>query len=102
MVVIPPSLVERCDFNVLMDDICFNLPKLDVKFVHGQFDIVVENNVMGIQLKSIKSRSTENVGESTLLDVQLDVIEIQLFREAGSSVLEIMKIDVVSFVYIPI
>ncbi|XVE60621.1 hypothetical protein DITRI_Ditri05aG0142700 [Diplodiscus trichospermus] len=84
------------------EKICFNLPKLDVKFVHRELDIVFENSIMGIQLKSIKSRSTEDLGESTRLDVQMDLSEIHLLREAGSSVLEIMKVDVVSFVYIPI
>ncbi|XWS25397.1 hypothetical protein CRYUN_Cryun27aG0064900 [Craigia yunnanensis] len=88
--------------SMFPEKICFNLPKLDVKFVHREHDILVENNIMGIQLKSIKSRSTEDVGENTRLDVQLDFSEIHLFREAGSSVLEIMKVDVVSFVYIPI
>ncbi|XVE95166.1 hypothetical protein REPUB_Repub02eG0072900 [Reevesia pubescens] len=88
--------------SMFPEKICFNLPKLDVKFVHHEHDIVVENNIMGIQLKSIKSRSTEDVGESTRIDVQLDFSEIHLLREAGSSVLEIMKVDVVSFVYIPI
>ncbi|KAK8298128.1 hypothetical protein V6Z12_D05G234400 [Gossypium hirsutum] len=88
--------------SMFPEKICFNLPKLDVKFMHLQHDIVVENNIMGIQLKCIKSRSTEDVGESARLDVQLDFSEIHLVREAGSSVLQIMKVDVVSFVYIPI
>nr|KJB58840.1 hypothetical protein B456_009G228700 [Gossypium raimondii] len=88
--------------SMFPEKICFNLPKLDVKFMHLQHDIVVENNIMGIQLKCIKSRSTEDVGESERLDVQLDFSEIHLLREAGSSVLQIMKVDVVSFVYIPI
>ncbi|WRX31391.1 FMP27/BLTP2/Hobbit [Theobroma cacao] len=88
--------------SVFPEKICFNLPKLDVKFVHREHDLFVENNIMGIQLKSIKSRSTEDVGESTRLDVQLEFSEIHLLREAGSSILEIMKVDVVSFVYIPI
>ncbi|KAK8354641.1 hypothetical protein V6Z12_A05G233800 [Gossypium hirsutum] len=88
--------------SMFPEKICFNLPKLDVKFMHLQHDIVVENNIMGIQLKCIKSRSTEDLGESARLDVQLDFSEIHLLREAGSSVLQIMKVDVVSFVYIPI
>ncbi|XP_022728696.1 protein SABRE-like isoform X2 [Durio zibethinus] len=88
--------------SMFPEKICFNLRKLDVKFVHWELDIVVENNILGIQLKSIKSRPTEDVGESTRLDVQLDFSEIHLIREAGSSVLEITKVDVVSFVYIPI
>ncbi|OMO57566.1 hypothetical protein COLO4_35270 [Corchorus olitorius] len=88
--------------SMFPEKICFNLPKLDVKFVHREHDLSIENNIMGIQFKSIKSRATEDVGESTRLDVQLDFSEIHLLREAGSSVLEIMKVDVVSFVYVPI
>ena len=65
-------------FICFLRQMSFNLPKLDVKFVHWEHDIVVENNIMGIQLKSIKSRSTEDVGESTRLDVQLDFSEIHV------------------------
>ncbi|KAL5559945.1 hypothetical protein UlMin_036156 [Ulmus minor] len=87
--------------SMFPEKFCFNLPKLDVKFVHHEHDLVVENNIMGIQLKSIKSQANEDVGESTRLDVQLDFSEIHLLREAGTSVVEILKVDVVSFVYIP-
>ncbi|XP_024023425.1 protein SABRE isoform X2 [Morus notabilis] len=88
--------------SLFPEKFCFNLPKLDVKFVHLEYDLVVENNIMGIQLKSTKSQANEDVGESTRLDVQLDFSEIHLLREAGTSVLEILKVDVVSLVYIPI
>ncbi|KAM6552475.1 hypothetical protein CsatB_013237 [Cannabis sativa] len=87
--------------SVIPEKLCFNLPKLDVKFVHREHNIVVENNIMGIQLKSIKSQASEDAGDSTRIDVQLDFSEIHLLREAGSSVLEILKVDVVSFVYVP-
>ncbi|KAJ0087364.1 hypothetical protein Patl1_08685 [Pistacia atlantica] len=73
-----------------------------VRFLHQEHGLVVENNIMGIQLKSTKSRSTEDVGESTRLDFLLDFSEIHLIREAGTSVLEIMKVDVISSVYIPV
>ncbi|KAL5844517.1 hypothetical protein ACOSQ4_010475 [Xanthoceras sorbifolium] len=88
--------------SIFPEKVNFNLPKLDVRFVHREHGLVVENNIMGIQLKSSKSRSTEDVGESTRLDVQLDFSEIHLLREAGTSVLEILKVDVISFVYIPV
>ncbi|GAV66856.1 Fmp27_GFWDK domain-containing protein/Apt1 domain-containing protein [Cephalotus follicularis] len=88
--------------SMFPEKVCCNIPKLDVRFMHREHGIAVENNIMGIQLKSMKSRCTEDVGESTRLDVQMDFSEIHLLREAGSSVLEIMKVDVVSFVYIPI
>lgn len=39
---------------------------------------MAENNIMGIQLKTIKSRSIEDVGESTRLDIQLDFSEIHV------------------------
>ncbi|KAK9047048.1 hypothetical protein V6N11_052911 [Hibiscus sabdariffa] len=87
--------------SIFPEKICFNLPKLDVKFVHGEHDIVVENNIKCIQLKTIKTKSTE-VGESTRVDVQLEFSEIQLLRESGSSVLEIMKLGIFSFVNIPV
>ncbi|XVF39663.1 hypothetical protein PTKIN_Ptkin01aG0051500 [Pterospermum kingtungense] len=99
----PPILAVTKYNSMFPEKICFNLPKLDMKFVHREHDIVVGNNIMGIQLKSSKSRSTEDVGESTRHEVQLDFSEIHLLNEAGSSsVLEIMKIGVVSFVCIPI
>ncbi|XP_027904503.1 protein SABRE isoform X3 [Vigna unguiculata] len=80
----------------------FNLPKLDVSFVHREHNLFLENNIMGIQLKSTKLRSTEDLGESTRLDFQLEFSEIHLLREAGSSILEILKVDLASFVYIPV
>lgn len=46
--------------------------------MHREHDIVVENNIMGIQLKSIKSQAIED-GESTRLDVQLDFSEIHVW-----------------------
>ncbi|THG07272.1 hypothetical protein TEA_001862 [Camellia sinensis var. sinensis] len=80
----------------------FNLPKLDVNFLHRGHDLLVENNIMGIQVKSIKSRSIEDVGESTRLDIQMDFSEIHLYREASISVVEILKLDVGSSAYIPL
>jgi len=47
--------------------------------VHQEHDLVVENNIMGIQLKIIKSRSSEDVGDSTRLDVQMDFSEIHVW-----------------------
>ncbi|XP_039039064.1 protein SABRE-like [Hibiscus syriacus] len=88
--------------SIFPEKISFNLPKLDVKFVHREHDIVVENNIKSIQLKSIKSKSTEEVGESTRVDVQFEFSEIHLLRESGSSVLEIKKFGVFSFVNIPV
>lgn len=63
---------------MFVSQLSFNLPKLDVKFVHKGHDLVVENNIMGIQVKSTKSRSTEDVGESTRLDIQMDFSEIHV------------------------
>ncbi|KAM1225496.1 hypothetical protein ACFX13_044955 [Malus domestica] len=88
--------------SLFPEKVSFSLPKLDVRFVHLEYDFSVENNIMGIQLKSTKSQSSEDVGETTRLDVQLDFSEIHLLREAGISVLEILEVDVVSFFYIPV
>ncbi|CAH8392543.1 unnamed protein product [Eruca vesicaria subsp. sativa] len=82
--------------------VSFKLPKLDVRCVNREHDLVAENNITGIQLRSVKSKSVEDTGESTRLDVQMELSEIHLFREVESSALEIMKVDVVSFIYIPI
>ncbi|KAF7830032.1 protein SABRE isoform X1 [Senna tora] len=87
--------------SMFPEKVSFNLPKLDVGFVHLEHGLSIENNIMGIQLKSIKSRSAEDVGESTRLDFQLEFNEIHLLREAGSSILKILKVDLVSFVFVP-
>lgn len=39
---------------------------------------MVENDIMGIQLKSTKSHCSEDVGESTRLDIELDFSEIHV------------------------
>lgn len=39
---------------------------------------MTKNNVSGIQLKSTKSRSIEDMGESTCVDVQMDFSEIHV------------------------
>ncbi|KAL8166129.1 hypothetical protein V2J09_007628 [Rumex salicifolius] len=80
----------------------FSLPKLGLRFVHHEQDLFAENEIMGVQLKSWKSQTTEDGGESVKLDVQLDLSEIHLFREADTSVLEVLKVNVSSSVYIPI
>lgn len=84
------------------EKVCFNLPKLDMRFVHHEHELDVENKIMGIQLTIIKSRSGDDVGESTRLDVQMDLSKIHLLSEAGTSILEILKVDVVSFLYVPV
>ncbi|XP_020218640.1 protein SABRE isoform X1 [Cajanus cajan] len=88
--------------SLFPEKVSFNLPKLDVSFVHRECGLSVENNIMGIQLKSTKSRSTDDLGESTRLDFHLEFSEIHLLREAGSSILEILKVVLGSSVYIPL
>lgn len=88
--------------SIIPEKLSFSLPKLDVKFLHKGLDLVVENNIMGIQVKSTKSQSVEDVGESTRLDIQMEFSEIHLVREASISVLEILKLAVVSTSYIPL
>ncbi|KAL8119517.1 protein SABRE isoform X1 [Apium graveolens] len=84
------------------EKVSFSLPRLDVKFEHRGYNLMAENSIMGIQLKSSKSRSIEDVGESTRLDVELDFSEIYLLKEDNISVLEILKLDVISSVYVPV
>ncbi|XP_010277543.1 PREDICTED: protein SABRE [Nelumbo nucifera] len=87
---------------VFPEKVSFNLPKLDMRFVHRGHDLVIENNIMGIHLRSSKSQSNEDMGESTHFDVQMDFSEIHLLREGGTSVLEILKVAVFSSVYVPV
>ncbi|CAK9313018.1 unnamed protein product [Citrullus colocynthis] len=84
------------------EKVSFSLPKLNVMFMHREHELVVENNIMGIQFKIIKSRCLEDLGETARLDLQMEFSEIHLLREAGTSFLEILKVDIVTFVYIPI
>ncbi|PIN12656.1 hypothetical protein CDL12_14731 [Handroanthus impetiginosus] len=87
---------------LLPEKAAFTLPKLDVKLMHRSYGLVVENNIMGIQLKCMKSRFVEDLGESVRLDVQMEFSEIHLLREVGISIVEILKLDVLSSVYIPL
>ncbi|XP_071713691.1 protein SABRE-like [Rutidosis leptorrhynchoides] len=84
------------------EKVSFTLPKLDVKFVHKEHHVVMENNITAVQFKSIKSRSVEDVGECTRLDIELDFSEIHILKEGGSSILDLVKLAVLSFVYIPL
>ncbi|KAH9605088.1 hypothetical protein KSS87_000957 [Heliosperma pusillum] len=88
--------------TILPEKAAFSLPKLSVTFEHQGQGLSVENHIKGIQLKSIKSRSSEDVGESTRLDIQLDFSEIHLLRESDTSILEILRVNVGSSVYIPL
>ncbi|KAK6116092.1 hypothetical protein DH2020_008361 [Rehmannia glutinosa] len=88
--------------SIFPEKAAFTLPKLDVKLAHRDYGLIVENNIMGIQLKCMKSRSVEDVGECVRLDVQMEFSEIHLLRETGISIVEILKLDVVSSVYIPL
>ncbi|CAN8244859.1 unnamed protein product [Cochlearia groenlandica] len=83
------------------EKVSFSLPKVELRCVNREHDLLAENKITGIQLRSVKSNSLEDTGESTRLDVKMELSEIHLFREAESSILEIMKVDVVSFIYIP-
>ncbi|CAN0906547.1 Protein SABRE [Linum grandiflorum] len=76
------------------------LPKLDVRFLHQQHNLFVENNIMGFRFKVVKSPSSEDV-ESTRLDMEMDFSELHLLKESGRSVVEILKVDLVTFVYVP-
>ncbi|XAR62068.1 hypothetical protein NMG60_11016663 [Bertholletia excelsa] len=88
--------------SMIPEKLSCTLPKLDVKFEHRGHNLAVENNIMGIQIRSGKSRYIEDVGESTRLDIQIDFSEIHLIREDGISVVEIVKLSVVSSAYLPL
>ncbi|KAL9684811.1 hypothetical protein QQ045_022252 [Rhodiola kirilowii] len=87
---------------VFPEKVLFSMPKLNVKLSHKEYDIVLDNNIMGIQLKSIKSLSSDDIGDNARIDVQVDFSEIHLLKENDVSVLDIMKVDVVSFFYVPL
>ncbi|KAK9109067.1 hypothetical protein Sjap_017127 [Stephania japonica] len=87
---------------IFPEKVSFNLPKLDVRFVHWGQRLSAESNVMGIQLRSSKSQSNEDIGENTRFDVQMDFSEIHLFREGGTSVLEILKLAIMTSIYVPV
>ncbi|KAF6160647.1 hypothetical protein GIB67_019587 [Kingdonia uniflora] len=88
--------------SVFPEKVSFNLPKLDVRFVHRGKNLVLENNVMGVLLRISKSHSNEDLGECTRFDAQMDFSAIHLLREGNTSVLEIMKLSVLSSIYSPI
>lgn len=57
---------------------------------------MAENSIMGIQLKSTKSRSTEDVGESSRLDVELDFCEIYVCMKCFKFLYHIMDSHICS------
>ncbi|XP_027148947.1 protein SABRE [Coffea eugenioides] len=98
----PAALAITKFTSIFPEKIGFTLPKLDVKYVHRGQGLVMDSNIMGIQLKSTKSRTVEDLSESTRLDIQLEFSEIHLLRDAGISIVEILKLDVISSAYIPL
>lgn len=46
--------------------------------MHREHELVVENNIMGIQFKIIKSRCSEDLGESARFDLQMEFSEIHV------------------------
>ncbi|XP_027941249.1 protein SABRE-like [Vigna unguiculata] len=80
----------------------FNLSKVNVSFTHRERNLFVENSIVGLQFKSIKSRPSKDGGESRRLHFQLEFGEINLFKEVGSSILEISSVKLASFVYVPV
>ncbi|XP_058770935.1 uncharacterized protein LOC131644448 [Vicia villosa] len=62
-------------FRSKLPAVNFNLQKLDVNFVHREHGLSIENNIKGIQLKSTKSESIEDVRKSTRLDFQPEFSE---------------------------
>ncbi|XP_047320032.1 protein SABRE-like [Impatiens glandulifera] len=88
--------------SLIPEKFSFSLPTFNVKCVHKGHNLVIDNNIMGMQLKSVKSKSIQDGGESTHFDIQLDFSEIHLFREDGVSIVEILKLDVLCSSHIPL
>ncbi|CAJ2657974.1 unnamed protein product [Trifolium pratense] len=88
--------------SLFPEKVGFNLQKLNMRFEHCEHGLSVENNITGIQFKSVKSRSNKDIGESTRFDFQLEFREIHLLREAGASVVEITNVNLVSLVCVPV
>ncbi|CAM8880547.1 unnamed protein product [Rhodiola kirilowii] len=63
------------------EKVCFSLPALDVRYLHKEHNLTVENKITGIQLKCIKSKSTEDVGDTTRFDVQMEFSEIHVSQK---------------------
>ncbi|KAL0308108.1 UNVERIFIED_CONTAM: protein SABRE [Sesamum angustifolium] len=49
--------------SIFPEKAAFTLPKLDVTVAHRGYGLMLENNIMGVQLKLMKSRSVEDVGK---------------------------------------
>nr|XP_043614487.1 protein SABRE-like [Erigeron canadensis] len=92
------SAITKCT-SFFPEKISLTLPKVDVKFVHKEHCVTLENNITAIQFKSIKSPS---VGETTQLDLQLDFSEIHIIKEGGTSFLDLQKLAILSFIYVPL
>ncbi|XP_072971943.1 protein SABRE-like isoform X2 [Typha angustifolia] len=87
---------------MLPEKVSFNMPKLDLKFLHQGQDLSICNNIRGICLGSTISQTSEDSGESTShLNLKMDFSEIHLISDGASSVLEILKVAVVASVDIP-
>lgn len=54
------------------------MAKLNVKLSHKEYAVVLDNSITGIQLKSIKSQSSDDTGDNTRIDVQMDFSEIHV------------------------
>jgi len=67
-----------CSMTRLFSQASFSLPKFAVRFEHLGHGLLVESHIKGVQLKSNKSRSSEDGGESTRIDFQLDFGEIHV------------------------
>ncbi|KAK7301095.1 hypothetical protein RJT34_11955 [Clitoria ternatea] len=59
--------------------VSFDLSKLSGNFVHRENGLSVENKVIGVQFKSVKSRPAKDIGESTRLHFQLEFSEIHVW-----------------------
>eukprot|EP01018_Ginkgo_biloba_P039836 Gb_21610 [translate_table: standard] len=84
------------------EKVSFSLPKLTMKCLHKGQQLKIENNIMGIQLRSSRSQISDDMGDSTShFDIQIEFSEIHCLKEGDKSILEILKVAVAASFDIP-
>ncbi|KAH9297125.1 hypothetical protein KI387_028807, partial [Taxus chinensis] len=85
----------------LPEKVSFSLPKLSMNYFYSE-GLRVQNNIMGIHLRSTRSKIPEEIGDSiSHLDIQIDCSEIHCLKEGNTSILEILKVVISTSFDIP-
>ncbi|KAK8919195.1 hypothetical protein KSP39_PZI021895 [Platanthera zijinensis] len=91
--------IKKC-FFVLPEKVCITVPKVDVKFTHRGQDLSFRNSILGVNLSSNISKTTE---ENTAHGIfRLDFTEIHLLKGTDVSIVEIAKLSFNASVDAPI